>query len=256
MKDSLGDRMKYYEAQPRSYLVPKVPVLIRLDGKAFHTLTRRMERPWDPRFQDCMIETAGYLAQHIAGCQLVYTQSDEISLLLTDYESVHTQGWFGYDLQKLVSVSASMAAVAFVGAYLVAFGAPDTRELPCFDARAWNVPREEVCNYMIWRQKDATRNSIQMLGQAHFSHKALHGKSCETILTMLQKKDILWQSCPTQQKRGTCLVRKESATRPGRRTWEVDAEIPIFTQDRDYIEKLVWPVDPAEAVTGDGAHAL
>jgi tRNA(His) guanylyltransferase len=248
--DSLGDRMKHYEAQPRGYLVPRTPVLMRLDGKAFHTLTRGMDRPWDARFTSCMWETAKYLAEHVSGCQLVYTQSDEISLLLTDYETIHTQGWFGYDLQKMVSVSASMAAVAFAANYLIHFGTgPDTRELPAFDSRAWNLPREEVKNYFIWRQQDATRNSVQMLGQAHFSHKQLHGKSCDEIQGMLLKqRDVNWNDSPVPQKRGACVVRHTISLpatdkKPAhtRRLWSVDQAIPVFTADHNYIDRYVWP---------------
>ncbi len=255
-RDSLGDRMKMYEGRPRLSLIPKTPVIMRLDGKAFHTLTRNLDRPWDQRFASCMWATAQYLAEHVSGCQLVYTQSDEISLLLTDYETIHTQPWFDYDLQKMVSVTAAMAAVAFSANYLIAFGTgPDTRELPAFDSRAWNIPREEVCNYFIWRQQDATRNSIQMLGRAHFSHKRLHGVSCDRIQGLLLKeKSVNWNDCPSAQKRGVCLARTPTGfLRPGRadenaeqvwaekRVWTVDQEIPVFTADRKYVDRYVWP---------------
>ncbi len=263
--DSLGDRMKHYEGQPRSYLVPKTPVMMRLDGKAFHTLTRNMDRPFDPRFTACMWETAKYLVEHVSGCQLAYVQSDEISLLLTDYETVHTQGWFGYDLQKMVSVSASMAGVAFAASFLSAFGrGPDTRELPVFDSRAWNLPREEVRNYFVWRQQDASRNSVQMLGQAHFSHKELQSKSCDEIQAMLLKqRGLNWNDCPVPQKRGACLVR-HTITLPAidkkpehtRRVWSVDEAIPLFTADHRYIDRYVWPETEAEKLAGDGAAAL
>jgi tRNA(His) 5'-end guanylyltransferase len=107
----IATRMKEYESIPRIRLIPKVPVLIRLDGKAFHTLTRDMEK-CDKRFQRCMWETAKYLCENIQGCRFAYVQSDEISLLLVDYDDTKTQGWFGYDLQKMVSVSAAAGMAA------------------------------------------------------------------------------------------------------------------------------------------------
>jgi len=243
----LGDRMKRYEAVSASRLMPKTPALIRLDGKAFHTLTRNCTKPWDKHFQETMWETARYLCDQISGCRVAYVQSDEISLLLVDYQSIGTQGWFDYEVQKLVSVSASMAAAVFAREY-------EYGGLAAFDARAWSLPPGEVVNYFIWRQQDATRNSVSGLAQAHFSPKELHGKNGAAMQDMLMSKGINWNDCPIPQKRGVCVTR-EVYTVPAedgfgfvdRHRWKVDESIPIFTEDREYIERF------ARAALGDRA---
>lgn len=234
----LGDRMKGYESVPRSRLVPKLPVLIRLDGKAFHTLTRGCEKPWDQRFQEAMWETAKALCAEISGCRVAYAQSDEITLLLVDYQTNQTQGWFDYDLQKIVSVSAGIASATFCSWWKEGRGV--------FDSRAWNLPPHEVTNCFIWRQQDATRNSLSSLAQAHFSAKQLHGKRGPDMHDMLMAKGINWNDCPIPQKRGACIVRETFDVAPKdngvpilRHRWIVDEEIPVFTEDREYIEKFV-----------------
>ena len=249
-RDRLGDRMKWYESVPRTRLVPKTPVLARLDGKAFHTFTRGMDKPVDWRMQRCMWAAAKHLCENIQGCRLAYVQSDETTLLLVDYESIKSEAWFDYEIQKMCSVSASLATVAFLDAYLREF--PGRGSLPTFDARFWNLPPQEVTNAFIWRQQDATRNSIACLAQAHFSHAELHGKDARAMQDMLfQQKGINWNDCPVPQKRGVCLVR-ESYTAPNphepgapdvvRARWIVDEDIPVFTQDRRYVERFVAPV--------------
>jgi len=247
--DSLGDRMKRYETVFKTRLTPRTPVLIRLDGKAFHTFTRGMARPYDANFHACMWGAALHLCEQVEGCQLAYVQSDEITLLLTDYVNHNTQPWFDYEVQKLCSVAASLASVAFLQRYHAVFGGwPLT--LPSFDARCWNVPKEEVCNAFIWRQKDATRNSVTMLAQAHFSHRDLEGVSTEQRLDRLVlEKGINWNDCPVPQKRGACVVRETYTVSVDgqdpyvRSRWVVDASIPIFSQDRGYIERHVLGAD-------------
>lgn len=249
-RDSLGDRMKGYESVPRVRLVPKMPVLLRLDGKAFHTLTRGMDKPVDENFVQCMRDTAVYLCREIQGAQVGYLQSDEISILLIDYQTIQTQGWFDYEIQKMCSVAAAMASVVFNSSFQRLF--PQRCEWPVFDCRAWNLPREEVVNAFIWRQQDATRNSVQSLAHANFSHKELHHKDQREMQDMLMSKGINWNDCPTVQKRGACVVKETyeiDAHEPGdhwrptgtatRTRWVVDAEIPIFTQDRNYIQRFV-----------------
>jgi tRNA(His) 5'-end guanylyltransferase len=252
-EDSLGDRMKGYEGVPRNRLVPKMPVMIRLDGKAFHTFTRGMPRPYHRPFHECMWTAATYLCENIQGCQVAYVQSDEITLLLTDYSSIKTQAWFDYEVQKMASIAASMCTAAFNFALAVnAVGRPG---FATFDARVWNLPKEEIVNAFIWRQQDATRNAIQMVGQARFSHKELHGKSCDNIQEMLFKvHGINFNDSPVPQKRGVCVVKEtynvqvKCGTDPDgsewsdyvRRTrWVADENIPIFTQDRAYIQRFV-----------------
>ena len=247
-KDSLGDRMKGYENVSRSFLTRRMPTIIRLDGKAFHSFTKGFQRPFDDILIESMWETAKYLCENIQGCKVAYVQSDEISLLLTDYDSLDTHAWFDKNIQKIVSVSASMATMAFNMAFrdrALIKGVQIHRDrmlTAMFDSRVFVIPKEEVCNCFIWRQQDATRNSIQMLGQSKFSHKQLHQKNQNDIQEMLwQVHNINFNNLSTHLKRGACIVKelynKDNTTRS---RWVVDTEIPIFSQDRDYIERLVF----------------
>ena len=278
-KDSLGDRMKGYENISRIYLTRRTPVIIRIDGKAFHSFTRGFAKPFDDILIKSMQDTSKYLCENIMGCKLAYTQSDEISLLLVDYEKLGTQAWFDNNLQKMVSVAASMATMTFNKFFMrevleeefewKAGFTPQSVMIQerhqkyidnlktainkgaMFDARAFILPKEEVNNYFIWRQQDATRNSIQMVAQNNFSHKELQGKSCNVLQDMLhEQKGINWNDYPTVYKRGSCIIKvydgitqyDEVGNICGyteRTKWIVDKEIPIFTQDRDYINKYV-----------------
>lgn len=246
--DKLGDRMKEnYEDAYRIKLPRRMPLIIRVDGKAFHTLTKGMERPWDEGLSQAMLMTARYLAENVQNCKLAYVQSDEISLLLVDYDRFGTEAWFDRNLQKMVSVSAAMATLAFnqeiSKAYLGTQGV--------FDSRAFVVPREEVCNYFVWRQNDATRNSVQMLARAHFSHKSLNGLNNNQVQEKLfQEKGINWNDTPTRHKRGACIKKRyyegvellpDGNTQyvPSSFSFEPDTEIPIFSQQRSYIEDLL-----------------
>ena len=189
--DELGTRMKMYEAVSDQKLIRKIPVLGRIDGKAFSTLTRGMKAPWDEDFIECMKAAALAVCRDAQGCKLGYVQSDEISILLTDTEKISTEPWFGYESRKLCSIAASTATAAFLMEYMARF--PERAEalrkgnspLPRFDARFWNLPEREVPNYFVWRQQDAVRNSKQMLGRAYFSHKQLHKKSSNEIMKMV-----------------------------------------------------------------------
>jgi tRNA(His) 5'-end guanylyltransferase len=188
VKDSLGNRIKSnYENRCKTFLIHRMPVIIRLDGKAFHTFTRGCTKPFDENLSLCMTTTALKLCNEIQGCKCAYVQSDEISLLLTDFDKLTTDAWFDYNVQKMVSVSAAIASVGFSNTYskvqelndVVYYqGSYSHHTYAYFDSRAFNIPREEVCNYFVWRQKDWLRNSIQMLAQAHFSHKEL--QNCNT----------------------------------------------------------------------------
>ena len=275
-RDSLGDRMKEnYENRAKTYLVRRMPVIIRLDGKAFHTFTKGLKKPYDAIFHNTMNQTMKYLCENIQGCKLGYTQSDEITLLLTDYDTLDTDAWFGYNVQKMCSVSASMATMAFnkffrekyeiaEDNYQEAWNVSDEDwryiqtlrnklNVAMFDSRCFNIPKEEITNCFIWRQQDATRNAIQMLGQCNFPHKELQGKSCNDIQDMLMtQKGINFNDMPTEFKRGVCCIKEEYYPEPMpgcedcpidatsvRTRWVLDMEIPIFTQDRDYVERNV-----------------
>lgn len=280
-RDDLENRMKtFYEQIPKTRLMRRTPVVIRIDGKAFHTFTRGFKRPFDDVLIKTMQETAKYLCENIQGCQLAYTQSDEISLLLIDYQRFETSAWFDYEIQKMTSISASMATMAFNKFFTsnsydfidmvynsqngiliiendsyICFLYNALSKGAMFDARVFNIPREEVCNYFYWRQLDASRNSIQMVGQANFSHKELQNKSCNDIQDMLMtQKGINWNDFPKYQKRGSCVVRNKIVLdsdgekemcmlrdlKQGENNWIIDYDIPIFKgEGREYIEQFV-----------------
>ena len=267
--DSLGDRMKEYESRNQYYLQKRTPVCIRVDMRAGHTFTRGFIRPFDKVFGNAMMRTMEYCAKNIDNCVLAYCQSDEITFILVDYAKLETDAWFDYRTDKLCSIVASMATMAFNKAFTKAFDEWGRENLPrwddggtnepvdenlmklcnvyynaqekgaMFDARCFNIPKEEVTNLIYWRQLDATRNSIQMVGQANFSHKELQNKSCNDIQDMLMtQKGINWNDFPTHLKRGSCCIRYEAGDNSG---WIIDKEIPIFKNEgRDYIDKLIF----------------
>ena len=289
VNDDLGTRMKeYYEQISKTKLMRRTPVIIRIDGKAFHTFTKGFKRPFDEILIKSMQETTKYLCENIQGCVLGYTQSDEITLILVDYKKLNSSAYFDYEVQKMCSVAASMATMAFNKFFLdnvnIAFDEEfhkrgldqggtfsefDKLEeefdvyykkagKAMFDARVFNIPKEEVTNCLYWRQLDASRNSIQMVGQANFSHKELQHKSCSKIQDMLMtQKGINWNDLPTYQKRGSCVIKKETFDENEksdeytsingkpvkgywRSHWIIDKEIPIFKgEGRYYIEKLI-----------------
>ncbi len=250
--------MKRYEKVPCAFLTPRMPMIIRVDGKAFHTYTRGMEKPWDLGMRDAMTATAQALVQEISGAKLAYIQSDEISILATDYDALGTQAWFDKNVQKIVSVSASIATMAFNRAYA---NSSTRHGRALFDARCFVLPQEEVCNYFLWRQQDASRNSISGLAQANFSHKQLHGVNTGGMQDMLMlEKNINWNDCEVWQKRGWCVRRVTELYEPEpkdrakvlagkvsivaavayqRTEVRPDWDIPIFSKDRDYINQHV-----------------
>ena len=268
MKDSLGDRMKgFYEDRYRIYLTRRMPVIIRIDGNAFHTFTRGFDRPFDKEFMSIMQKTCLSLCQNIQGCVGGYVQSDEISLLLVDYNTITTDAWFDYNLQKITSLAAARATMTFNDLvrqmvldteddaktleeayeydaadekYGLAYKWYDKQGRAMFDARAFNIPKEEVCNYFIWRQQDATRNSINMVAQSLYSHKELQGKSCNEMQEMIFQKGTNWNDFSIPEKRGSFIRRHEDGSIIVRRPWYIDDDMPILTEDRNYIDSLVF----------------
>ena len=278
--DDLGVRMKtFYEQIPKTKLMRRCPVAIRVDGKAFHTFTRGFHKPFDEVLIKSMQETMKYLCENIQGCVLGYTQSDEITLILVDYKKLTSSAWFDYEVQKICSIAASMATMAFNRIFadkvkefiyndgenyennseeyrLCSVYKNAVNKGAMFDARCFNIPKEEVTNLVYWRQLDASRNSIQMVGQANFSHKELQNKSCNDIQDMLMiQKGINWNDLPTYQKRGSCCVRNKIVIESdGVKTtaqlrdaskseneWIIDTDIPIFKgEGREYIDRLVF----------------
>lgn len=208
MTDSLGDRVKRYEAAYNHKLTPRMPVMIRVDGRAFHTYTRGFERPFDHALTWAMHESAVSTAREMQGFRLGYVQSDEATFLLTDYDQLDTQGWFGYELNKLVSLSASI----FTAYFNVEMGIRKTGVAPLavFDARAFNVPVDDVPNVFIWRQRDWERNSLQMLAHHHFSHRELHGKGRRDMHDMLHGVGVNWADLAPIEKNGTFILRDKS----------------------------------------------
>ena len=287
----LANRMKEYEKRNQYYLQKRTPVAIRVDGRSFHTFTKGFKRPFDDILMKSMQETAKYMCENIQGAKLSYVQSDEITIILTDYDTLETDCWFNYRTDKLCSISASMATMAFnrvfvknvdewgrltfpnwdeggtneeVDVDLLKLNDAYQRAIgkgAMFDARCFNIPKEEVTNLIYWRQLDATRNSIQMVGQANFSHKELQNKSCNDIQDMLhEQKGINWNDYPTVCKRGTAVIKKTITKEQSfiddmieysfnntknniiaqTIEWIIDTEMPILKgEGREYVDKLI-----------------
>lgn len=246
---SLGDRMKYYEKTNSPQLISRCPVILRCDGRSWHTFCRQFNKPYDLDLINLLNEAAIALCEEIQGAKLAFIQSDEISILITDYDTLYQSPWFGYKGYKMTSISAAQVSVRFyrrfiyhlikqVGTNLegaLEILADDSKET-MFDSRVYNLPEDEVCNYFIWRQQDWTRNSIQMLSRSLYSQKQLQNKNTKQLQEMCFQKGHNWNDLPTFIKRGRCIVYKDSK-------WQVDNEIPIFTQDRAYIENLLKAED-------------
>ena len=258
VKDSLGDRIKHnYEDVSKTRLTRRTPVICRLDGCHFHSFSKGFNKPFDAALTTAMDETMKYLCEHIQGCVLGYTQSDEITLVLVDYAKFESEAWFDYEVQKICSVAASMATLAFNRAFQKAIGpffenyiiSNDVSEADIklaeaysraenigatFDARCFNIPKEEVANCIYWRQLDAIRNSILSLAQSLYSQKEMQGIDCKVLQKkMLVEKNIEWNKLSTRQKFGSCCVKKDGK-------WQVDLDIPMFLgESRNYIEDLI-----------------
>ena len=283
----LANRMKEYEKRNQYYLQKRTPVAIRVDGRSFHTFTKGFKRPFDDILMKSMQETAKYMCENIQGAKFAYVQSDEITIILVDYDTLETDCWFNYRTDKLCSISASMATMAFnrvfvknvdewgrltfpnwdeggtneeVDVDLLKLNDAYQRAIgkgAMFDARCFNIPKEEVTNLIYWRQLDATRNSIQMVGQANFSHKELQNKSCNDIQDMLhEQKGINWNNYSTVCKRGTACIKNRKIieyldefkvtaklmdSTKTENSWIIDTEMPILKgEDRAYIDDLVY----------------
>jgi tRNA(His) guanylyltransferase len=244
MKDALGDRMKrQYEDRVRYYLPRRTYTIVRLDGKSFHRFTKSMNKPFDEHLMKIMDLTALYLAKNVQGCKLAYTQSDEISLILTDFDNIGTEAWYNGNIQKMCSVSASMATKEFNRLWVEyilsqklenAYEVQDNLILLAeFDSRVFIIPDwVEVINYLIWRQKDATRNSINMVAQSLYSHKELQDKNCNQMQEMIFQKNINWNDYTAREKRGGLIIKDISNVR---NKWVI-TECPIFTEDKFWDE--------------------
>lgn len=184
MNDSLGNRMKRYENVNRHFLIPKLPVIIRLDGKTFHTFTKNCKKPFDDSINHAFVTSTAQLVSQIQGCSLAYHQSDEVSFLITDFSNLDAELWFAGNIQKICSVSSSMMTAYFNSNYK-----RSDHKLAFFDCRVFQLPNNvEVVNYFRWRNKDCYRNAISSIAQTLFSDKELHGKSTVQRLNMIKDK--------------------------------------------------------------------
>ena len=233
---SLGDRMKLYEASFKHYLPINIPAILRLDGRAFHTFTRGLDRPFDQRIIDMMDLVALELCPEIQGARLAYIQSDEISFLI--YPGIFSDSWFNNNVQKIASVAASHAScVAMKFCYDQEF---KQGKYVGFDARIFSIPEKDVENYFIWRQKDWERNSLQMFTRAFYSHKELRNKKTPAMHEMLHAKGENWNDLSTSLKRGRCVGKD------GEGSWALDNEIPEFSKNREFITRLIDEMNAEE----------
>ena len=244
-KDDLGTRMKEnYEKRTRQFLPRRTNTMIRLDGKAFHTFTKGYERPFDDELIKMMNETTQYLCENIQGVVMGYTQSDEITLILQDSDKLTTDAWYDGAVQKIVSVSASMATAYFnsrlMQNYFIDEGykqgisshfdedmsreqvqdvqirlgkminyMPFGNPMAMFDSRVFTIPEQaEVINNLIWRQQDCVRNSISMVAQSLYSHKELHKKSANEMQEMIFQKGQNWNDLDAGKKRGRMIIKE------------------------------------------------
>ncbi len=263
--DPIGHRMKTkYESVFRTVLPQRTHLVVRIDGRSFHTYTRSAEKPFDAAIAQAMDEGALAVCTEMMGCKFAYGQSDEYSFLATDFETHQSEPWFGGSTQKIASVAASIFTAAFNSARLRQQAEQgkqadwsQVRKLiaATFDARVFVIPsRAEVENYFIWRQQDAARNSLNMLASFHFPHKQLQRVSSSDRHELLHEIGINWNDCPADQKRGRLILRRERTRQVTyvhkkkqesvsenilETSWEIDRQIPLFTQDREYLGRLI-----------------
>jgi tRNA(His) guanylyltransferase len=218
--DALGKRMKsFYEERSRVSLLRRVPVIIRVDGKSFHTFCKRFEKPYSPILNEMLNNVMVYLCSKIQGAKFAERHSDEISILVTDYDTLTTDAFFDYQVQKICSITASMAATEFCKQLITAPCLFETYKRtsllytdetwPTFDSRCFNIPFAEIVNYFWWRNIDCVRGSINMFAQSQFSHKQLQNKHCDEMKDMLiNEKGINWNNLPQEQKTGFICIKE------------------------------------------------
>ena len=208
-KDSLGDLMKAYEMSMAGVKVMKgIPLIARLDGRSFHSFTKGLPRPYDQRLSTCMIETTKFLVEE-THASVGYTQSDEISLAWFIPADSVADYMFDGRVQKLTSILAGLASAKFLR--LVIENIPEKADkIPVFDCRVWQVPTLELAaQAFLWRELDATKNSISMAAHAYFSHNSLQGlNGSDKQERLWAEKGINWNDYPTFFKRGTYVQRR------------------------------------------------
>lgn len=239
MEKSLGTRMKeFYKDRTKQYLMRRAYTIIRIDGKAFGTFTKGLNFPFDDGFMEDMDLTAAYLCKNISGAKFAYVQSDEISLIVTDFDEYTTQAWFDNSIQKICSIAASMATRAFNEARMNRLG--DKMKWAEFDARVFQIPYyEEVENYLIWRQRDTIKNGISMAASSVYSHNELHKKNSEEKKEMLLKKDINWDLYTPKIKRGRGIFKVEFEHKNSIRSKWTSNEVPLFSGNRIFLNNII-----------------
>lgn len=216
----LPERMKDYEAVYDQRIIGRCPAIIRVDGRAFHTWTRGLEKPFDAQFRAWMNAVACTLCHEISTARFAYVQSDEISVLLTDYVYFNTEQWFGGRVQKMCSVAAAIAAMRMNRV-------ASNRDGATFDARVFSLPREDVVNYFVWRQRDCIRNSILGFAQSQMSPSQMHGIDCDKLAAMTN-----WETETSDEEKRGYAIRKDGL---GWRTFCADK----FGEDRREIQEIV-----------------
>lgn len=228
---SLTERMKGYEDISRIYLTKRTPVIIRLDMKCGSNWTSSLNNKFDIRMSNWMKETVKYAMDEIQGSVFAFSVSDEISLFLRDWDKLTTAAWFDNNLQKIVSVSASIITAKFNEAVKDSGYRLNNGKLAHFDSRAFILPKEEVVNYFIYRQHDGLRNSVSAYANHIFGHKAVQGKNVVDMKSMLQQNGTPWEELSTVFRHGFAIKKDES---------QITTELPLFKDDRSYIEELVY----------------
>lgn len=232
IKDSLGDRMKMYEEISNTKLIPQLPVIIRIDGRSFHTLTRGLQKPYDENFVDMMNQIGIILCKEIQNARFAYVQSDEISILLYE-DHFLSEPWFGNRLSKITSISAAIATGEMIRYSSNIHSLKSFYEKGMFDSRAFNLPVREVCNYFIWRQADWIRNSKTMFASKYLSPKQLNNVPGEVRVAKAEEiSGESYENFPTWFRLGRCIVKKDEE-------WIVNNNIPLFKENRDYVDSYL-----------------
>jgi tRNA(His) 5'-end guanylyltransferase len=249
MVDDLGNRMKgYYESRAVNSLLRRTPVIVRVDGKAFHTFCKRFEKPYDVDFHQTMNRVMVSLCEKVQGVKFAERHSDEISLVLTDYDKLTSDAFFDYNVQKLCSITAGFATASLIQNLMYLKDTMESGEdilgseylkyqedWPIFDSRCFNIPEREVANYFHWRLLDAKRNSVSMQAQSKFSHKKLQGKNSNEMQEMLfQEHGINCGQLPQEVKTGFVCSKRS-----------VDKEVTKGPNKGQTYSRSTWVVEPA-----------
>jgi len=254
--DTLGDRLKAYEMTTDYVLPSQLPLILRLDGRAFSNMTRKLgfERPMDEVFHQAMVKTTIAVCEEITNARIGYTQSDEISILIYP-KYLESQPFFGNRICKIVSVISGLASVCLYRELMASAYSARIKEsniIPTFDARLFNIPVHDAANAFLWRLRDAAKNSISAYAEKYFSHRSLDGVTTTDRLEMLKTKGVIWENEPSWKKYGTAVVKQSVEFTgkfgpPGRET-----EQTVMRSEWKPIEPIPHsPLGPAPNNDGD-----